>query len=116
MMQGDKDQMRKAQQNERRNETEVVLYTAQIATKDRLHEILKEACAFPAYYGGNLSALDDCLGEYDAPLSLTLVLSEPYGNLADYWIRFAQVCMRASFENPFISFRITHEMEDPIHR
>ncbi len=90
-------------------ETEVVLYESEIETKAQLHAILKEACGFPAYYGGNFAALNDCLSEYSRPLSLILVLSTTHDDPQDFWSTFALVCMRQSLENPHISFRIEHE-------
>ncbi len=37
-----------------------------VTTKEQLHAALKEGLSLPDYYGGNLDALHDCLGELAA--------------------------------------------------
>ena len=41
----------------------IILDGRKMGDKPSLHEELKEKMAFPDYYGGNLDALNDCLGE-----------------------------------------------------
>ena len=41
----------------------IILDGKQMGERTRLHEHLKEKLALPDYYGGNLDALNDCLGE-----------------------------------------------------
>jgi len=43
----------------------IILNAARMGTKEEAHEYLKKAFGFPDYYGGNLDALADCLGELD---------------------------------------------------
>lgn len=38
-----------------------------VRTPEQVHACLAEAMALPDYYGKNLDALCDCLGEIDAP-------------------------------------------------
>ncbi len=37
-----------------------------------VHEVLAEGLGFPAYYGRNLSALWDCLGDLDEPVRVVM--------------------------------------------
>ena len=41
----------------------IVLDGKKMGSRDELHAHLKERFAFPDYYGANLDALNDCLGE-----------------------------------------------------
>lgn len=43
-------------------------------SRDKLHRVLKEALGLPEYYGRNLDALNDCLGEMSG---LDIRLSHP---------------------------------------
>lgn len=45
----------------------VVLREAQLAGPEEAHALLAEALDFPDYYGANLDALADCLGDVEAP-------------------------------------------------
>ena len=94
---------------ETKSPVEVVVYESAIESRDHLHRVLKEACGFPPYYGCNLGALNDVLGERSTPLSIILVLSRLHDDPQDYWFRFAMVCMRQAFENENVSFRIEHD-------
>ncbi len=48
--------------------------TAQWASPSDLHESLKKELAFPDYYGRNLDALDECLGDMHFPPTGRVVL------------------------------------------
>ena len=86
----------------------------------RLHAFLKESLAFPDYYGANLSALDDCLGDLCEPARITVEFSgaDAYDGYREWaagaggtppWLgRFAKVLERAARENPYLETVITH--------
>lgn len=52
--------------------TKVVLNGREIASEQQLHQLLSKALNFPAWYGGNLDALFDCLTDVtdDAEISV----------------------------------------------
>ena len=41
----------------------IILDGKRMGDRDALHAELKEKLGLPSYYGGNLDALNDCLGE-----------------------------------------------------
>lgn len=56
--------------------TFVHLVGADVVTADDFHDAIAEVLAFPAYYGRNLDALNDCLGD---------VAERAAGNLVLWW-------------------------------
>lgn len=42
----------------------VILNARYLGEKEQAHEYLRKTFDFPPYYGNNLDALADCLGEY----------------------------------------------------
>ncbi len=77
-----------------------------ISTRQALHRYLQQALALPAYYGGNLDALYDCLGEVSQPLCLSLppaAAEEAY--LGGYGPRLRQVLEEAAAANPNLQLR-----------
>ena len=60
--------------------------------------------AFPDYFGGNLRALNDCLGDVCEPTRITIVRRDP---TPDTWFdKVTMVIVRASMENDDLSVRI----------
>ena len=51
----------------------VVLNEKDLATMEDAHEVLAAKLDFPDYYGANLDALEDCLGDIREPTRLVLV-------------------------------------------
>ena len=54
---------------------EVTVAFAGLVASHEAHEEISRQMGFPAYYGCNLSALRDCLGDVDRPTRLVLDLS-----------------------------------------
>jgi RNAse (barnase) inhibitor barstar len=80
---------------------EVVVTFADLATKHEAHEAIARRMGFPSYYGCNLSALRDCLGDVDRPTRLVLDLADVDDlELASYLRHLASVAMQASADNP----------------
>ena len=51
----------------------VVLNEKDLATMEDAHEVLAAKLDFPDYYGANLDALEDCLGDICEPTRVVLV-------------------------------------------
>ena len=51
----------------------VVLREKDLKTMDEAHEVLASRLDFPDYYGANLDALEDCLGDIYEPTRVVLV-------------------------------------------
>ena len=52
---------------------ELVIDTGKARTVGELHGLLAGALGFPGYYGRNLAALEDCLGDLARPTRITLL-------------------------------------------
>lgn len=50
----------------------VVLKEWEFASAADVHELLAEQLGFPSYYGANLDALEDCLGDIHEPTRIVL--------------------------------------------
>lgn len=79
---------------------QITVDCASVTDRAQLHQLLAQTLEFPAWYGGNLDALHDCLSEISKDTELTLtnwqLLKE---NLGDYASRLVFVMHRASEEN-----------------
>ena len=80
---------------------QVEISCSEIRSREQLHSLLARELAFPAWYGGNLDALFDCLTELPQETKLILTgwkaLQE---NLGDYAVRLICVLHQANEENP----------------
>ncbi|MBR3159895.1 MAG: barstar family protein [Atopobiaceae bacterium] len=54
----------------------VTLRESELATPEEAHARLALKLDFPDYYGANLDALEDCLGDIDEPTRIVLVRAE----------------------------------------
>jgi len=70
---------------------------------DQVHGLLASCLDFPAYYGGNLAALGDCLGDVDEPTRIVIdrrrVTDHEQGRLVD---RLCAVIVRRSQDNDLL--------------
>lgn len=69
-----------------------------------LHAYLADTLHFPAYYGGNLSALADCLGDVDEPTLIRLETAGVQGTMVDYLARVATIMRREAETNTDLIF------------
>ncbi len=69
----------------------VVLDAQALNERESAHACLKKQLSLPEWYGGNLDALEDCLGELGAETAILLIHS---GRLSGYGSR-----VRAVFED-----------------
>lgn len=89
---------------------ELTITARQCVSEETLHRFMRTELDFPDYYGGNLSALADCLSELTRPVLLTIDIDadEIEPGMQAYLMRFVQVCARESFVNPNISLILQH--------
>jgi RNAse (barnase) inhibitor barstar len=86
---------------------EVRLVAADLAGARDVHDLLARELGFPGYYGHNLAALADCLGDVCVPTRLVVDLTGPTGGAAAEALeRMLPVMRRAACENPFLSVRV----------
>lgn len=76
---------------------EIIIACEKIDGPRAFHRLLAEELAFPAWYGGNLDALYDCLTAISRPVRLRLV---GFDRLAAYSRGFRRVMEDACEDNP----------------
>ena len=87
-------------------ERRVTLSGNKMLTKEAMYTYLARKLKFPSYYGKNLDALHDCLGEISHPLHITVTFTDRLTEeLGDYGKTFLEVLKDATEENKNI--RIT---------
>ncbi len=70
-----------------------------------VHAYLKFILGFPEYYGGNLAALSDCLGDVNTPVKIVVIRSSK--PKANYWFdKICNVLQRGADQNPNIEVEI----------
>ena len=73
----------------------VILDGMSIHNREELHELLAQALGFPAWYGGNMDALFDCLTELREDTEIVLCHTEALEeNLGPYAGRIARAVMK----------------------
>ncbi len=78
-----------------------------MTTKERAHKHIKRRLKLPDYYGCNLDALADCLGEMGQPTSIVLVnAGYMQRKLGDYGVRLLSLIMAATGENPRLNLQV----------
>ena len=81
-----------------------------LATPGLLHARIASDLGFPAYYGGNLSALSDCLEDVDAPTRIVVTRADAAHRLS--WLDgFVKVMRRCADENPAIDLLVEEPPE-----
>lgn len=87
---------------------DLVLTAEVCSTKELLHRYIAESLSFPAWYGGNLDALHDCLTDLREEVTIRVPSVEGLeAALGPYARRLMRVLVDASSENPRI--RLTAE-------
>ena len=89
-----------------RHEKRLTLNARRMTSREQAHAHLKERLRLPDWYGNNLDALNDCLGEICAPTQIIVRFAPMLEQtLGDYGIRIIRVMQRAAEENP--NLRVT---------
>ena len=82
----------------------------EVEGKAVFHELVRRELGFPAYYGRNLAALDDCLGDISSDTRIIVRRMSAEGDAAcgfpAWFTRACRVLERASDENPFLTVQI----------
>ncbi len=85
----------------------ILLDGAKMRTRDALHDHLARRLRLPAYYGRNLDALHDCLGEM-GDVAITLRRRDDMLQaMGDYGLQLLKVLGNATAEYPGLRFRAT---------
>lgn len=88
-------------------ERRVTLSGNKMKTKEAMHAYLAKKLKFPAYYGKNLDALHDCLGEIGNPLRITVTYTERLiEELGEYGETFLEVLKDSAKENKNLSLML----------
>ena len=83
-----------------KRERRLTLNAKRMTTREQAHAHIKARLRLPEWYGNNLDALNDCLGEIGQPTRIIVryapVLEETLG---DYGVRIIRVLEQAAKEN-----------------
>lgn len=74
---------------------EILLDERDFSSLADVHELLADQLDFPDYYGQNLAALWDCLGDLSDPVTF-IVYRADAGQQRDWFDRLVRVLQRAS--------------------
>lgn len=85
---------------------ELCIHGAEFSTVEEIHEFLQNELDFPAYYGGNLSALYDMLTEQSEDMKVIFSLRECLPDIYDYLERMVQVFLDAQEENSYLEVEV----------
>lgn len=84
-----------------KHETRLSLNARRMTTRELAHAHLKERLRLPDWYGGNLDALHDCLGDFGEPTRIILRFApELERSLGAYGTKLIRVLEQAVEENP----------------
>ena len=87
---------------------EIVIDEREFETPRELHAMIARKLSFPSYYGANLAALDDCLGEVDEPLCVRIIKDDSVPK--DWFEKFCRVFARHTRPNGNV--RLLEEKRD----
>lgn len=91
---------------------DVTLDGRTIVDREELHRLLAKELAFPAYYGGTLDALFDCLTELCEETEIRVLHAQALETqLGGYARRLMRVLRTAEAENPRITLTVVPDME-----
>ena len=83
-----------------KHEKRLTLNARKMDTREHAHAHLKQRLRLPEWYGGNLDALNDCLGEIGEPTRIILRFTPKLiQSLGDYGAKLIRVLEQASQEN-----------------
>lgn len=90
-----------------KHETRLSLNARRMTTRELAHAQLKDRLRLPDWYGNNLDALHDCLGEIGKPTRIILRhAAHLERNLGDYGMKLLRVLETSVEENPILRLSI----------
>jgi RNAse (barnase) inhibitor barstar len=89
----------------------VVIEECCLSTREALHGMLARSLDFPAYYGANLAALSDCLGDIDEPTRI-IVRREPRERRREWLDGFCRVMVRCARTNAALGVSLAQAGSD----
>ena len=86
---------------------EIIIDEATFESAEDVHAYLADELGFPAYYGANLDALNDCLGDVDEPCGITVYMNDSLpadaadeaGAFATWFPKLVRTLLRAARDN-----------------
>lgn len=75
---------------------EIILEEKDFSSLADVHELLADELDFPDYYGQNLAALWDCLGDLDDPIRFIVSRADSIDERHDWFDRLVTVLQRAN--------------------
>lgn len=91
----------------------VMLDGRKMADQEEFHRLVAEVMDFPAWYGGNLDALYDCLTEVGEDTQIFFChLEEMQASLGGYTQKVLSVFFDAQEENEYLAVALLGEDED----
>lgn len=87
----------------------LAIFEAAFESKSEVHEYIAASLGLPEYYGKNLDALRDCLGDISEPTLISLVRTREEADLAQWFDKLALALMIAARENPVLDVEIVFE-------
>lgn len=82
------------------HEKRLTLNAKRMTTREQAHAHIKERLRLPDWYGNNLDALNDCLGEIGEPTRITVRYAPRLEqNLGEYGLKLIRLLESASAEN-----------------
>lgn len=88
---------------------EVPIDERDLLDMNTIHDYLRVTLGLPEYYGKNLDALQDCLGDIDAPTRLYVMRdasADPASEYAQEMDKLCLVLLQAARENEMLSVSI----------
>lgn len=82
---------------------ELTIRERELAGPKELHALVARELGFPSWYGNNLSALADCLGDVSQPTRVTLVAEE---EPSAWFLKATRVFRRVAHENPSLQVSV----------